>query len=93
MTYYRQDGKPTRHTVTKPNAILSWELRNPSATPEQRAKAMAEIEKRFARRGSGQFAYPSDQGFTQSSGPITWTPKQIRDYANQQRQKLPDAPF
>lgn len=50
MTYYRQDGKPTRHTVTKPNAILSWDLRNPSATPEQRAKAMAEIEKRFARR-------------------------------------------
>lgn len=50
MTYYRQDGKPTRHTVTKPNAILSWDLRNPGATPEQRAKAMAEIEKRFARR-------------------------------------------
>lgn len=50
MTYYRQDGKPTRHTVTKTNAILRWELRNPSATPEQRAKAMAEIEKRFARR-------------------------------------------
>lgn len=50
MTYYRQDGKPTRHTVTKPNAILSWDLRNPSATPAQRAKAMAEIEKRFARR-------------------------------------------
>lgn len=50
MTYYRQDGKPTRHIVTKPNAILSWELRHPSATPEQRAKAMAEIEKRFARR-------------------------------------------
>lgn len=93
MNYYRKDGKPTRHTVTKLNAILSWELRHPGATPEERAKAMAEIEKRFARRGSGQFAYPSDQGFPPAGGPTPWTPKQIRDYANQQRQKLPDAPF
>jgi hypothetical protein len=50
MTHYRQGGKPTRRIVTKPNAILSWELRHPGATPEERAKAMAEIEKRFARR-------------------------------------------
>jgi len=31
--------------------------------------------------------------FPPAGGPIPWTPKQIRDYANQQRQKQPDAPF
>lgn len=35
----------------------------------------------------------SNWPFPPPSGTIPWTPKQIRDYANQQRQKLPDAPF
>lgn len=31
--------------------------------------------------------------FPPPGGPIPWTPKQIRDYAKQQRQQAPDAPF
>ena len=70
MTYYRQDGKPTRHTVTKPNAILSWDLRNPGATPEQRAKAMAEIEKRFARREPPNSSFSTFAPFSINSTPL-----------------------
>lgn len=39
-----------RHLVTKANAILSWELRHPEATPEQRAVAMKQIDQRYKGR-------------------------------------------
>lgn len=39
-----------RQTVTKYGAKLSWNIRHDDATPEQRAKAMRDIELRFAKR-------------------------------------------
>ncbi len=39
-----------RQTVTKYGAMLSWDIRHDDATPEQRAKAMRDIELRFARK-------------------------------------------
>jgi hypothetical protein len=39
-----------RHLTTKANAILSWELRHPSATPEQREIAMKQIDQRYKGR-------------------------------------------
>lgn len=46
MTYERKNGKPP--LVTKENAILGWEMRHPDATEIERARAMRQIEKRFA---------------------------------------------
>lgn len=31
--------------------------------------------------------------FPPATGPVPWTPKQIKEYNQQQRQQLPDAPF
>lgn len=39
-----------RQMVTKYGAQLSWDIRHDDATPEQRTKAMREIELRFLRR-------------------------------------------
>lgn len=42
--------RSVRHIVTKYAAQLSWDIRHDDATPEQRAKAMRDIELRFAKR-------------------------------------------
>lgn len=39
-----------RQIVTKYAAVLSWDIRHDDATPAQRAKAMRDIELRFAKR-------------------------------------------